>query len=437
MPKYLLTVACIFFIVSQASSQDLNTAKLDTFFNVLSEHNKIMGSFAIAKKGKVVYERSIGYANGNIPATKNTLYHIGSVTKMFTATMIFQLIDEGRLSLNSTLDKWFPVIPNSRQITIKMLLDHRSGLFDFVNDDTDTSWLTKPHTKDELLKKIISGKTHFLPGTGFSYSNSGYLLLAYIIETITKHSYNDNLQMRICKRIGLKNTYSPPNNTLKKNEADPYVFGTKWEKITDIYFPNVTGVGNILSTTTDLIKFDSMLLGGKLISASNLKLMKTVQDGIFGTGMLIVPSDDSHTGYGFAGDTYGTHTLVLSFSDDQLIVSYCINGEAYPHEDVTTGILNICFNQQYQIPVYIYIPNEILANYVGIYSSTQFLLKFTVTNLKGILTAQATGQSSFTLEAIKKNEFKQSEAGIIMSFDSDKNEMTFKQGSKTFLFKKE
>jgi len=438
-----MTIKCFpLLIILQLSGsafcQSINTAKLDSFFNVLSLHNKIMGSFAIEKNGKLVYKRSIGYCNDNILDSENTLYHIGSVTKMFTATMIFQLIDEGKLSLNSTLDKWFPAIPNSKQITIEMLLEHRSGLYDFVNDNSDKFWITNAHTKNEILNVITTGKPHFLPNTNFSYNNSGYLLLTYIIENITGHSYNDNLQKRICTKVGLKNTYSPISNKLKLNEAASYTFSTNWQKITDIYFPNVVGVGDVLSTPTDLIAFDEALLGGKLISPSSIKLMQTFKEGYFGMGMERVPFY-SHTGYGHGGDTYGTHTLVANFSDDQLIVSYCINGEAFPHNDVAIAMLSVCYNSKYQIPVFktITLSNQILDKYVGVYSNAQIPLKVTITNSQGVLTAQGTGQPSFTLEAVENDKFKQDVLGVTMSFDSEKKEMTLNQAGGIFLFKKD
>jgi len=419
-------------------SQNINTAKLDSFFNVLSAKNKIMGSFAIARNGQIVYKRSIGYSTENIPASENTLYHIGSITKMFTATMIFQLIEEKKLSLNTTLDTWFPRIPNAKQITIAMLLSHRSGLFDFVNDESDKLWITKPHSKSEILNTIITGKQHFLPNSGFSYCNSGYALLTYVIENITGQPYNENLQKRICLKTGLKNTYSPVNNELKKNEAASYSFTTKWEKDTEIYFPNIKGVGDILSTPADLIVFNEALLNGKLISLTSIQLMKPFNNEAFGMGLQKVPFY-SHTGYGHGGDTYGTHSIVGDFVDDNLVIAYSINGEAYPHNDVSIGILSICYNTKYEIPAFkgIAIPDEILKKNIGVYSSAQIALKITVTVKGPVLFMQATGQPAFALDAVKNNLFKNDAIGAVAEFNAGKNEMTLKQGGRTFLFSKD
>ena len=397
-----------------------------------------MGSFAIAKNGEVVYKRSVGYSNDNVPASENTLYHIGSVTKVFTATMIFQLIEEGKLSLNATLNTWFPPIPNAKQITIEMLLDHRSGLFDFVNDVPNELWLMRPHTKNEILNEIITGKVHFLPNADFSYSNSGYILLAYIIEKITGRSYNENLQKRICSKIGLKNTYSSNNNTLAKDEAASYSFTTKWEKNIDIYFPNVIGAGDILSTPTDLIVFDEALLDGKLVSAQSLNLMKAFKNGSFGMGIDWIPFGN-HIGYGHGGDIHGTHSLVAYFIDDKLTVTYCINGEVYPHNDVGIAMLSICYGTKYAIPAFknITVSNEILNKYTGVYSSTQISLKIKVTISGPALFIQATGEPAIVMDAMENNIFKNDAVGAVVEFNADKSEMTLKQDGGNFLFRKD
>ncbi len=138
---FILLMALIF--AGRINAQEINTARLDSFFNALSANNKSMGSFAISKGGKVVYQKALGYSlidsGEKITATPNTLYRIGSITKTFTATLIFQLIDEKKLTLNTKLAKYFPQMPNAEQITIAHLLSHKSGLADFVNDAKDFS----------------------------------------------------------------------------------------------------------------------------------------------------------------------------------------------------------------------------------------------------------------------------------------------------------
>src|SRR6202008_3308331 len=124
-------------------------------FDLLASKDRAMGSVVLAKNGEVVYSRAIGYAQVTAevkrPADTATKYRIGSITKTFTSAMIFQLIEDKKISLTTTLDKFYPQFPNSRTITIGHMLSHRSGLFSFTNDPDYTNWMTQPKTRNELL----------------------------------------------------------------------------------------------------------------------------------------------------------------------------------------------------------------------------------------------------------------------------------------------
>src|SRR5882762_418037 len=143
--KTLFTTLVMLALVTAGRAQTLDKAKLDQLFDRLLEKNKGMGSLALAKDGNVLYTRSFGYSqvNGNEkkPLTAETKYRIGSITKTFTAVMIFELVEEGKLKLTDTLDKFFPQIPNANRITIAQILHHRSGIH---NLEPDGSWGKQP-----------------------------------------------------------------------------------------------------------------------------------------------------------------------------------------------------------------------------------------------------------------------------------------------------
>ena len=126
----LLTLA----LFTPGYAQTLDKTKLDEFFDRLAEKKKAMGSAAIVKDGKVLYTRAIGYSQINAtekkPLTAASRFRIASITKMFTTTMILQLVEEGKLKRTDTLDKFFPQIPNAGKITIAQILSHRSGIPD-------------------------------------------------------------------------------------------------------------------------------------------------------------------------------------------------------------------------------------------------------------------------------------------------------------------
>ncbi|HEX6125467.1 MAG TPA: serine hydrolase domain-containing protein, partial [Pyrinomonadaceae bacterium] len=162
----LLTLSVVSGGYSQAQAFD--KAKLDQLFDRLSEKNKAMGSLVIAKDGNVVYARTVGYSMINAtekkPITAATRFRIGSISKMFTATMVLQLVDEKKLKLTDTLDNYFPKVPNAGKITIAHILSHRSGIRGLGGDQEFRNLRTKGATPAELLAMIENaGPSNFEP----------------------------------------------------------------------------------------------------------------------------------------------------------------------------------------------------------------------------------------------------------------------------------
>ena len=440
---HLFVGLCLLIFVSVSSqSQDLNIAKLDSLIDLLAQSNKAMGSVAISKEGKVLYSRAIGFSgtkNGKkVPANTYTKYRIGSITKMFTAVMIMQLIEEKKLTLNTPLSKFFRKIPNAKNITIEHLLKHQSGIFNFTSDPEYPTYMMYPLSEKEIVSIIAKPEPEFEPGSKTSYSNSNYVLLGYIIQKLTKKSYKQALAERITNKIKTRNTYYGEKANLQKNESRSY----KWqmndwqiEPETDMSIPH--GAGAIVSTPTELTKFIEALFANKLVKESSLKLMMDMTDGM-GMGMFQFPFGQKKA-YGHNGGIDGFASTLAYFPDDKIAVAYCTNGQAYPMNDILIGLLSIYFNQLYTLPNFktIDVPAEALDQYTGVYSSSQIPLKITVTKDNTDLVAQATGQPPFTLEPTAKDAFKFDPAGVVMEFAPDKKQMTLKQGGGVYLFTKE
>jgi CubicO group peptidase (beta-lactamase class C family) len=439
--KIFSTILLITLFLGTAHSQSLNKLKLDSLLNILFEKNKAMGSLALSKNGTVIYTKAIGYSlisdNEKKPALPITKYRIGSITKMFTTTMIFQLIEEGKIKLNTTLNTYFTNIPNSDKITISNLLNHRSGLHNFTDDPAYMSYMTQPKTQDEMVEIIAKYKPDFEPNQKGAYSNSNFILLGYILEKITKEPYSKNLTKRITSKIGLTNTYFGGKTNVNNNESYSYQFVDSWKQQpeTDMSIPG--GAGSIVSTPSDLTKFIEALFSLKLVSQNSLDQMKTITEG-YGMGMFQIPFNTKKA-YGHNGGIDGFVSNLAYFPEDNLAIAYCTNGQVYSFNDILIGVLSIYFNQPYSIPTFktISIKAEDLDKYLGIYASTQLPLKITISKNGATLVAQATGQSSFSLEATEKDKFKFDQAGVIMEFNPEKNEMTLKQGGGNFLFTKE
>src|SRR5207244_9006456 len=193
---------------------------------------KAVESLTIDKACNVLYPRAIGYSQINgtekKPLTAASRYRIGSITKMFTATMILQLVEEGTLKLTDTLDKFFPQIPNAQKITIAQILAHRSGI-----PNSRPSSKTNAVTKAELLTIVSKGTPEFEPETKHSYSNSGFFILGLIVEKLTGKSYEEALKERITSRIGLKDTYAATGDIdVNNNESLAYThFDRDWKQV--------------------------------------------------------------------------------------------------------------------------------------------------------------------------------------------------------------
>ena len=172
--KILLAPLLTFALFTTGYGQTLDKARLDQFFDRLAEKNKAMGSLTIAQDGNVLYTRAIGYSQINgtekQPLTTASRFRLGSITKMYTATMILQLVEEGKLKLTDNLDNFFPYLPNASKITILQILAHRSGIPNVRRQQNAQGNIsTLPMTKDEHLALIVKGTSDFEPDTKLGF----------------------------------------------------------------------------------------------------------------------------------------------------------------------------------------------------------------------------------------------------------------------------
>jgi D-alanyl-D-alanine carboxypeptidase len=446
--KLLFATLLILALLPAAQAQTLDKAKLDQFFDRLAEKNKAMGSLVIAKDGKVLYTRAIGYSQINgtekKPLTAAHRFRIGSITKMFTAAMTLQLVEEGKLKLTDTLDKFFPQVPNAKKITIEQILWHRSGIPNVRREQNPQGNVnTIPMTKDEILALIVKATPDFEPDTKYSYSNSGYQLLGLILEKVTGKPYGEILKARITSKIGLNDTYVATGNIdVSKNEALTYSnFGDGWKQVPETHPSILFSAGAIVSTPHDLAKFIQALFDGKIVSKESVDQMKTIKNGEL-TGMEHFPFA-SKTFYGHTGgaDNYGAWLMYLP--EEKLAIAYTTNAKVYPVKDVMNGVMDIYYNKPFQIPTFesIAVSIEVLDKYVGVYSTPEAPVKFTITRQGTTLYAQPPGAgAAVPLEATAQDKFKLDNgtaAGIVFEFDAAKNQMTIKRNGGQRVFTKE
>lgn len=436
--KILLGIAMVFF-VQMGFAQDFNKTKLDGYFDALQSHNKFMGSVAVSQNGKIIYTRSIGFADveNQIKANENTKYRIGSISKTFTAALVFKGVEAGKIDLNQNIDKFFPSISNAEKITIQQLLYHRSGIHSFTSDADYLTWNTEAKTEEEMLNIIAKGGSDFEPGSKSEYSNSNYVLLSFILEKTFKKPYSEILKEYITRPLGLKNTYFGGKIDVKKNESQSYKWMGNWklEPETDMSVP--LGAGGILSTPSDLVKFSDALFGGKLLKVESLKQMKTLKEN-YGMGLFQYPFGEK-VGFGHTGGIDGFSSIFIHFADGNVSYALTSNGTNMNSNDISITVLSAVYNESYEIPEFtsIELSSEDLDKYLGVYSSSEVPLKITITKENTNLIAQATGQPSFPVEPTEKDKFKFDAAGVVLEFNPSENTMVLKQGGGEFRFAKE
>ena len=429
------------FVLFSATSfaQEQKFLTLDSLFQILDLNNRFMGSLSISENGKVTYSKTIGKADlaSGKSSDKLTKYRIGSISKMFTACLIFQAIEENKLSLKQNINRFFPKITSAKEISIGNLLNHRSGIHNYTNDTSYFNYYTTLKSQKEMLEIIQASGSDFKSNSKAEYSNSNYILLSFILEKIYKKSYEELLDIKIIQPQGLKNTYFGKKLELEKNECASYRFSGKWELEKETNSSVSLGAGGIVSTTEDLLFFISNLFAGKIINTASLEQMTKLEDG-YGMGIFPVPFYDKK-GFGHTGGIDGFSSFLYIFPEEKISIALTSNGSRFNNNDIAIAALSDCFDKPFTLPSFyaVELTSADLDKYLGSYANPEIPIKISITKDYLSLIAQATGQPSFTLELIGKDSFEFSPAGVEIQFIPQKNLLILKQGGGEFSFKRE
>ncbi|WP_313003784.1 serine hydrolase domain-containing protein [Chryseobacterium gleum] len=217
-------VTCLVLLLSSVSLFSQKSKRLEQLFATYDQAGLFSGSVLIAEKGKIIFEKSYGYRNApkKEKNTNNSIYRVYSTTKMFTAAVIFQLAEQGKLSLNDKLSKYYPDFPKGDSITIANLLSHTPGIPNETGSENTVD--------EETFIKYISAKPfNFSPGKKWDYSNSGYYILGYIIKKVTGLNYDKVIENNILKPLKMEHSGFSFNKLTDENKA----FGMNFYLITD------------------------------------------------------------------------------------------------------------------------------------------------------------------------------------------------------------
>ncbi|WP_192347487.1 serine hydrolase [Algoriphagus sp. Y33] len=352
-----------------------------------------MGNLLIAKNGEVIYEPSIGFQDidSGERLTSPSRLRVGSITKMFTTALVLKNVEEGKLSLDQPLSDFFPQVKNAEKITMSNLLQHRSGIHNFTNDEVYMAYYQSTQNEESMVEKIVAAGSDFESDSKGEYSNSNFVLLTYILEKLNQSSYAELIKENISSPLKRNSTYV--GKSPLKEEAKSYQFVEgKWviEPFTDMSV--LAGAGAILSTSEDLLRFIEGLFAGKIISQESLELMKEIKDG-YGRGMFQYPYAEKIF-YGHTGGIDGFRSLIGYFPNEKLTIVTLSNGLNFNSNDITIAMLHSYFGNEVSIPNFtiVELSEEEIDQYVGEYSSEQILLVFIFERQGEVLVAKPSGQ---------------------------------------------
>lgn len=288
------------------------------------------GVAVLAKRGdEILLDYAHGLANlsHQVPATPQTKFRIGSVTKHITSTAILKLQEEGKLSIDDHLDRFFPNFPRASEVTIAQLMNHTSGIFSYTDAPEFFNGVTNPITPEDLVKSFQDKPYKFDPGTSWSYNNSAYFLLGEIVAKASGQSFADYLQSTFFKPLKLDNTGIHQGQVVYAHEADGYSFvDGKFLKALNWDMSHAGGAGAIYSTTHDLAGWVDALFAHKIINAESLQqaltpvvLPENVPDPHYGFGWSI----DTHRGlkrYSHGGGLQGFSSFLAYYPEHQFTV---------------------------------------------------------------------------------------------------------------------
>ncbi|MBS0029222.1 serine hydrolase [Chitinophaga hostae] len=373
----------------------------------------------IAQKGKVVYEAAFGSANLELrtPLTPNMVFRIGSVTKQFTAAGILQLLEQGKISLQDSIQQYLPDFPTKRAtITIENLLTHTSGLTDYTSIDSHDPFVERwDLTPGFLVDHFKQTPLEFTPGSRYGYSNSNYVLLARIIEKVTGRSYHDYITEKVIKAAGLTNTRFAAEKNIVPLRVTGYTRDNGFFE--NCYYQTISlgyGCGDLLSTVGDLYQWNNALLAGKVLQPATLEKAYTpyrLSDGkysSYGYGWFIDQQEGKKCIH-HEGQTSGFIAMEKYFPTEDIYLSILTNVKSGEDKTDFSDKRFALFQQITGLALgtpsfsAIKMSNRLLDSYTGTYQSGKQVI--TIGNKKGVLFCDASMEGNFKLVPVGTDKF--------------------------------
>jgi len=349
-------------VPAQDKAAQAKAAKIDEVMTTANKYRLFNGSVLVAENGQVIYKKGLGLANmeWQIPNTPDTKFRLGSITKQFTAALILQLVEQGKVKLDGKISDYLPNYRKDvgQKVTVHQLLNHTSGIPSYTSQAGFMNDVSRnPYTVDDFVTKYASNDLAFEPGSKFVYNNSGYFLLGAIIEKVTAQPYEKVLKEKIFDPLGMKNSGYDHYGTLITRRA------TGYQKTPDGYI-NANyldmsipyAAGSLYSTVEDLYLWDQALYTDRVVSAASKDLMYKPNLSDYAYGWVITKTRfaagvENVPIITHGGGINGFNTVIARFpSQKNLIVLLDNTSQGGSLGGIQREIVNILYGQPHDLP---------------------------------------------------------------------------------------
>jgi CubicO group peptidase (beta-lactamase class C family) len=422
MQRYILAVL---FFITTGYAQD--PSRMDQVVQYYVSNNQFMGSALVARGDQVLFSKGYGSANleWNVPNTPATKFRLGSITKQFTAASILLLEERGKLKIDDPVKKYLPDAPAAwDKMTIFSVLTHTAGISNFTNSPDYATLRPFPRTPEQIVALFRDKPLEFAPGEKMSYSNSGYILLGYLIEKITGQSYQDFIQKNIFNPLGMKDSGYDSNTAIIPRRAAGYSPGPGGLANADFEHMSIPfSAGALYSTTEDLLRWEQGLFGGKLLSTASLARMTTPFKNNYALGVG-VDTVNGRKQVSHGGGISGFNTFLSYYPDEKLTVVVLGNVNGNAPQQIAGKLTALAHGEAIVLPSErkaVKVSLKVLEQYVGLYDLGQMApnYKMMITLEDGQLIAQASGGSKTELFASSETKFSPNVVDDELEFSKD------------------
>jgi CubicO group peptidase (beta-lactamase class C family) len=403
-------IAMLMFCLSPgADAQDL--ARMEQAIRSHADETKsFMGAVLVARERQVLLSRGYGSANleWNVPNTPATKFRLGSVTKQFTATAILLLEERGKLRTDDPVKKHMPDAPPAwDRVTIFHLLTHTSGIPSFTSFPEYRSAKRVATTPENLVASFRDSPLEFAPGEKWNYSNSGYVLLGYLIEKVSGQTYEAFVQEHIFAPLGMNDSgYDSNAKVIPRRAAGYSPSADGWVNADFIQMSIPHAAGALYSTTEDLLLWTQGLFGGKLLSPASLEKMTTPFKNDYALGLVVRTANGRRMVF-HNGSIEGFNSSLAYFPESKLTIAVLGNVNGPGVDQVSMLLGRVAHGEAVVLTTErkeITLAPEVLARYVGTYELSP-TASLTITLADGRLMGQLSGQRGLPLFAESELRF--------------------------------